>query len=29
VRYVELTVNSSFTDVFAESLSFGPGPAPG
>ncbi len=28
VRYVELTVNRSFTDVFAESLSFGPGPVP-
>jgi uncharacterized 2Fe-2S/4Fe-4S cluster protein (DUF4445 family) len=26
VRYVELTVNSSFTDVFAQSLSFGPRP---
>jgi uncharacterized 2Fe-2S/4Fe-4S cluster protein (DUF4445 family) len=29
VRYVELTVNKSFTDVFAQSLSFGPGLAPG
>ena len=27
VRYVELTVTRSFTDVFAESLSFGPRPA--
>jgi uncharacterized 2Fe-2S/4Fe-4S cluster protein (DUF4445 family) len=29
VRYVELTVNRSFTDVFAQALSFGGGRGPG